>query len=650
MEEIINKEIDMIDYKRTLNKKQFEAVNVIDGPALVLAGAGTGKTHLLTMRTVRLCEIGVDPENILLITFTNKAAREIKTRVINTLGNLDGGKITAQTFHSFCANILRTYSKSLNLANNFTIIDMDDSKSLIDEIAEELYPQDKSNVSIPKAGQLCAMLSYMRNCNKDLDDAMRIFLQKGKFDRYGIEKVLETFKEYKLEHNYLDYDDLLVFVNDLFENNIQIAKKVADKFKYIMIDEFQDCNNVQLSLIKNMIKGSHENLMVVGDESQSIYGFRGANFMNIINFKKHYPKTKEIILEENYRSQQGILDLANGIVSNMKYKYEKNLISVNNEGYQRPALIKTRTQSEEVFEIMAEIRRLVRLGNSYEDIAILSRTANTQYFEFELLRHNIPYKKYGGMKVFAKAHMKDIIAYLKIISNIEDEIAWKRVLKMQKGIGNKTGDKIIEEIKVNGFDGLLQFDKKKFGPQLATLNKLFKELVESKSVEEILDTLITSYNGTNTGFYYDYLVEAYEKDYEGRLDELNELFPMAYPYTEEDYGESFVTSFIEDIILEGTPEVEAEGVLTLSTVHSAKGLEWKYVFILDCTDTNFPSKLSKTEEEIEEEQRILYVAVTRAKKDLYICVPQSTQLFGRTEWTSVSPFLTKGDLIGKFLD
>lgn len=634
----------MINYKKILNTEQFQAANIVKGPGLIIAGAGSGKTATITYRTARLIERGINPENILLITFTNKAANEMKARICQLLGN-DGEKVTAQTFHSFCANILRKYAPIIGIQSNYTIIDTEDSKKVLDEIISNLLTTNKKTSKkvrndLPKTNVFVSMLTFIRNCNQSEDTAIQMFANDYISESGKIKYVLSEYTNYKIKHNLLDYDDLLFWTNQIFEQNKNIAQKVATKYQYIMIDEYQDSNQLQLSLIKNMIKDTHNNLVVVGDDQQSIYAFRGANFKNIINFQNDFPGAKLIVLDKNYRSTQGILNLANAIVNDAKEKYPKTLKAIN-QNNQRPIILKAYNQEEEYEIIIHEIQKLIRFGATYDDIAILSRNTQTSQFEMVLSKHNLKYKKYGGMKVFAKAHMKDVISYLKIISNIQDELAWKRVLNMISGIGNKTCEKIIDEILVNGYDGLLNFKKKKFGKNLIDLYEFIQYILKCPKVEDILSALFESYQSTY-GFYYDYLIENYPKDYKKRIDELNTLIQTSYGYTD-------ITNFLEDVVLDGTPEIEEDGVITLSTVHSAKGLEFNYVFILDCTDLNFPSSLSKTESEIEEERRIFYVAITRAKKELFLCVPRVSNCFGNYKESNISSFITN-DIYLKYLD
>ena len=618
----------MINYKKILNKEQFEAANIVDGPGLIIAGAGSGKTATVTYRAARLIEKGINPENILLITFTNKAANEMKTRICNILGP-DGQKVTAQTFHSFCANVLRKYAGTIGIEQNYTILDSEDSKTIIEEVCESLVHQKNE---LPKSNVFLSMLTFINNCNKSLKEAVDLFAEDYMDDIYKIDQVLKGYIKYKEAHNYLDYDDLLVKTNELFETHSNISKKLATQYKYIMVDEYQDVNQTQLSLLKNMIKDTHNNIVVVGDDQQSIYAFRGANFKNIINFQKDFPGAKLVILNKNYRSTQGILNVANAIVEEAKEKYPKTLVAMNDDN-QRPMIIKTQDQEGEYTKIISEIQRLIRFGATYDDIAILTRTANTTAFEMELTKQKLKYKKYGGMKLFAKAHMKDVVCYLKVLSNYQDELAWKRVLKMIDGIGTKTADKIIEEVLKYDIKGLLTFKKRKFGENIEDLYNFLECMRQKKTVEEIIAALIEEYDNTN-GYYTPYLMITYPKDYKKRMEELKSLLVSSYNYNN-------VTKFLEDVVLDGTPEVEEDGVLTLSTIHSAKGLEFEYVFILDCTDGNFPSFRAKTEDEIEEERRIFYVAVTRAKKELFICVPREMCVYGHFTEPKISRFLTK---------
>lgn len=499
----------MINYKKILNTEQFEAANILQGPALIIAGAGTGKTATVTYRAARLIEKGVNPENILLITFTNKAANEMKSRICMLLGSI-GEKVTAQTFHSFCANVLRKYAPLVGIQSNYTIIDAEDSKTIIDDIIDKIIEDEKKKMTnkkygkvrgdFPTANKFISMLTFIRNCNKTVNEAIDMFAEDFKSESNNIQFILDEYKKFKQTHNYMDYDDLLFLTNEIFKQHSNVAKKIAEQYKYIMIDEYQDSNLLQLSLIKNMTKNVHDNIVVVGDDQQSIYAFRGANFKNIINFQKDFPNAKLIILNKNYRSTQGILNLANAIVDDAKEKYPKVLQATNTIN-DRPQVLTSYNQEDEAENIIAEINRLIRFGATYDDIAILSRNAQTQQFELQLTKHNIKYKKYGGMKIFATAHMKDIIAYLKILSNKDDELAWKRVLKMIDKVGAKTSEKIIEEIQKSGYGGLLQFKKRQFGKDMEELYEFLTDMINKNQVEDILSALIEKYNGKD-GFYY----------------------------------------------------------------------------------------------------------------------------------------------------
>ena len=634
----------MIDFKKFLNKKQFEAANIVDGSCLVIAGAGTGKTATITYRTARLIEKGIDPESILLITFTNKAAKEMKTRIVELIGT-NGTKVTAQTFHSFCANVLRHHSKKLGIGNNYTIIDPEDEKSILDDIIEDVESYENQ---LPKSCIFLSLLTYARNCETKTigkypyisSTAVNYFASNFISEYKNIQDVVNRFTDYKYSHNYLDYDDLIVLTNRLFETCSTVASEYANHFKYIMVDEYQDSNDIQVSLIKNMIKGVHNNVMAVGDDMQSMYSWRGANVKNILNFSNDFPNAKLIILEENYRSGQGILNLANAILDGAKEKYPKNLRATI-EDNTRPKLLKATTCDEEYSNILYQIQNLIRFGNNYDDIAILTRSSSVPKLEFTLNQYKVPYVKYGGMKLFDKAHMKDVISILKILDNDKDELAWMRLLKMQEGVGKKTAEKVLEEIKDKSYDGLLEFKKKKFGKNLEELHTFLIDCKKQSNVESVLEKIIEDMDG----FYFKYLTKTYPKDCDTRLQELEEFIKMSYDYEK-------IGDFLNDVILEGVndPNSDASGKVILSTVHSAKGLEFKYVFIADCTEGNFPSVKAKSEDAIEEERRIFYVAITRAKKELFICVPRMMYNWKGYQYTEMSPFLQENNIVRNYLD
>ncbi len=596
-----------VDYEGELNPAQLEAVKIKEGAILVVAGAGTGKTKTLTYRVARLIEDGVQAQNILLLTFTKKASREMLNRASMILDDRCE-KIQGGTFHSFSNMILRKYSSYLGLKNNFTILDGADCEDIIQHITNTLYP--KKEKRFPKKSTI--LETYSKSVNKETPTKKIIEEEYYNFFELS-DKIIEIHKayvNYKRENSILDYDDLLLYLKFLLNDNEDIRKKLSNTYRYIMIDEYQDTNTLQADIVK-LLASEHNNVMAVGDDKQSIYSFRGANYQNILDFPNIFPNTKIIKLTKNYRSSQNILNLSNATIKKAKTGYEKELYS-DIVCYKKPALIKAKNSQTEAQFVCQKVLELLDEGIELNDIAVLIRNARMSFnLEIELNKCNIPYQKFGGPKFMETAHIKDIIAHLRVILNPDDRISLNRILLLLKGIGLKAVNEIAPVIQSKNYD--IKFLPPKYNSSLKPLFKILEQ-GENFSLEELVDNIIE--------YYRPILKEKYD-DYKKREKDLEHFSYLAKGYKK-------LESFLSDLALE-PPEASVEGMyknnikddcLTISTIHSAKGLEWSAVFIIGAVDGRFPSAYSfNFEEDLEEELRLMYVAQTRAKTDLYISYP-----------------------------
>lgn len=601
-----------VNYEEDLNEAQLEAVKSKDGPILVIAGAGSGKTKTLTYRVARLIEDGIKPENILLLTFTKKAAAEMLSRATIVLDNRCE-KVAGGTFHSFANIILRKYSKLLGLKNNFTIMDRADCEDVINHIVGQLFP--KKEKRFPKKSTLLDI--YSKSINK-VTPTKQIIADECPQFAHCEDKIIEVHKAYvayKRENSVLDYDDLLLYIKLLLENNDGLRKRLSNEYKYIMVDEYQDTNTLQADVIR-LLASEHNNIMAVGDDAQSIYSFRGANYRNILDFPRLFENTKIIKLEQNYRSTQNILKLTNEIISKAKEKYTKNLFS-NIVSPQVPALICAKDTQMEADFICQRILELLDEDISLSDICVLTRNARMSYnLEIELSKRAIPFQKFGGPKFMETAHIKDVVAHLRVILNPDDVISLTRILLLLKGVGASTVNNIMPIIKgdLKPDIKLLPSNKSQsLTPLFNTLGQL-RDYSTTKKPEEIVSAVIN--------YYRPILKDKYD-DYSKREKDLDHFEYLSTQY-------SNLEDFISDLALE-PPDASVEGMykknsddeaLTISTIHSAKGLEWDSVFIIGAVDGRFPSAYSfNSEEEMDEELRLMYVATTRAKNNLYITYP-----------------------------
>jgi DNA helicase-2/ATP-dependent DNA helicase PcrA len=607
-------------YLQELNPAQREAVETLYGPLLVIAGAGSGKTRTLVYRMAHLVEQGVPPERILLLTFTRRAAREMIERASLILKR-DFERIAGGTFHSLCHTLLRQYGSLIGYSPNFTLLDRTDAEDLFNLLKTGLGLRDNKK-RFPKKDTLASIYSKTLNQEKTLEDILS--REYPQFFEYlpEIQRLFIEYKHYKKEHQLMDYDDLLLNWLEILKNFPQIREEMGKRFHFIMVDEYQDTNTLQGEIIRYMAS-SHQNVMVVGDDSQSIYRFRGANYRNIFDFPKIFPQTKIIKLEQNYRSTQPILDLANVIIANSKEKYTKTLFTLKKEGA-RPVLFRAKDEAESSKFVAEKVLELRERGVKLSDIAVLFRSAYHSYeLEVELTKRGIPFVKYGGLRLIESAHIKDLLAFLKVLLNPQDFLSWNRILLLMEGIGPRTAEKIIQAFKKEALPfSLSRISSLSSSPELKRWLELYVMIKPygEESPSEILQKV--------WHFYETLFQRIYSDDYHRRVKDLDGLFSLSLKYKSLD-------EFVSDLLLEPLELTELEGEtpdedpLVLSTIHSAKGLEWHTVFILSLIEGRFPSTYSlKDSEDLEEERRLFYVAVTRARERLFLLSPLMVYLPG----------------------
>ena len=615
----------MINYEK-LNKFQYEAVMHDIGPALLLAGAGTGKTRTLIYRVAHLIESGVSPESILLLTFTNKAANEMKERAEKMLKEKCG--ITACTYHSFCVKMLRFYGKMAGISPDFTIISGPDEADIIDIIKSELNFQKLKNM--PSASVFASMLSTCVNKRLTLEELLKE--QKYWRFRQNERKLLllrEETKKYKEEHNLFNYDDILLKFDQMLTDYSNIARRIEDTYRYIMVDEYQDTNTLQDSIIRK-IRTKNTNLMVVGDDMQSIYKFRGADVQNILSFPKRYTDCKVIYLTENYRSSQEILNLANHVMTNATEGYQKNL-RAQFSSQELPKVYSVNDTKTEAEFVLNRIKAKHAEGIPYNDICVLYRNS-FQSYELEVLlnKAGLDFEKYGGIRFLDRAHIKDVLAFLRIYTNPSDELAWFRILQLHIGIGKVYARNISRKCLEYGPEYLIDdcHKRKKYGVHI---RKLYDEIQswEGKEFLEILKSSCAYYAKTLENTIRNKKVDS-ESDREESLQDLerNKEDITILQEMAKDYDSAL--AFLDATTLDATKSKEnEEDKLVLSTIHSIKGLEYDTVILLDCIDEILPSARYIGSPEDNEDVRCMYVAVTRAKNTLYMMVPNIALKYGK---------------------
>ena len=605
--------VSSLDLASRLNASQLAAATYEGGPLLIVAGAGSGKTRTLVHRVAYLVDKGLPPQAILLLTFTRKAAQEMLGRATALVGRR-AAQVSGGTFHGLANLLLRPYAHLLGYPAGFSIMDQDDAESLISRIRGEI-PEVKRHKRFPQKGAILNMLSQSINKDRPLletiADGFPHFLEFAPLiDRIGSE-----YRAHKVQNALMDFDDLLVGLETVLRDHEDVRRKVAGRYDYILVDEYQDTNPIQARLT-HLLGRDHSRVTAVGDDAQSIYAFRGASFRNIMDFPKVFPGTKILKLEENYRSQEPIVLLANHLISQAREKYDKTLVAMRGKG-EPPKLVAVQDFTDEAGWVTARIEEFVAEGVALKDMAVLFRASSHSFdLEVELVRRRIPFTKYGGRKFLEAAHIKDFLAFLRVAANPADGVSLRRILTLVEGIGAKGAEEIVAWVGGLREQILVLAEapaKGKAKKNLAPLAALMAEIAQSG--EELAPRAKAV-----ADFYHPLIREIYPDDWPDREGDLKELLRMA------ESGGS-LRGFLDDMTLDPPnqkrvdPEEKHHG-LTLSTVHSAKGLEWKVVFILSAVEGRFPpSYAARTAAEVEEERRLMYVAVTRAEDTLFIMLP-----------------------------
>lgn len=633
-----------MDYLEGLNPPQREAVVNMEGPMMIIAGAGSGKTRVLTYKVAHLIANGVEPFHVLSLTFTNKASREMRERIVEVVGD-EAKNLWMGTFHSVFAKILRFEADKLGYQSNFTIYDSEDAKSVIKSIVKEYRLDDKlykpnvvlSRISSAK-NDLISWRAYEGNNDRRLED-----------EATGRPKIFEIYKEYAIRcfrANAMDFDDLLFNTNVLFHQHLDVLNKYQHKFKYVLIDEFQD-TNISQYYITRKLAAKNRNICVVGDDAQSIYAFRGANIQNILNFEKDYPELKVIKLEQNYRSTQTIVEAANSVIKHNQNQLEKNTFTQNAIG-ERIEVIRTATDLDEAKAVAQSIQTAIMRDHiSAQNIAILYRTnSQSRALEEALVKLSIKAQIFGGLSFYQRKEIKDMVAYLKFVTNPKDEEAFKRVINYPKrGIGTTTVNNLFVKAAENklGIWDVVSNIRRFFGGRIATqvenfanMIKVFQIQMESKNAFEVA-SFIAKGSGILRELYDDKSVEG-----KNRYDNLQELLNGIQGFADDPEKEDkSLTNYLEEISLITSAEKEdMSDAITLMTIHMSKGLEFDYVFLVGMEENLFPSQMMlETRADLEEERRLFYVAITRAKIKLFMSYALQRYRFGKSIMCDPSRFI-----------
>ena len=628
-----------MDYKTLLNNEQYNAVVCTEGPVLVSAGAGSGKTRLLTYRIAYLItECNVPAHKILAITFTNKAANEMKERIEKIAP--DGELVTVSTFHSFCARMLRAYASFIpNYKENFTIYSDNDTSKLMKDIFKEMNISDENIKDEFKHN-----ISVIKNDNMSIEEYVKIF----KYDSTIIEfeRFYRTYQNELIKNNAMDFDDLLINFYNLISTNQEVLDSIQNKYTYFSVDEFQDTNKIQYDIVK-LLASKTRNVLIVGDEDQSIYGWRGANIDNIFNFTKDFPDAKIFKLEQNYRSTKKILDRANLIIKNNRNRLEKKLYTENEEGTD-VFYYQAMSESDEADFVIRSIIRMHESGVPYHEMAILMRlNALSRTFEEKLLNYSIPHIMYNGFKFFERAEIKSVLAYLTAIVNPSDDISFARIINFPKrGIGETSIEKLLEisaknkmplkEVVMNYENEILPTALK---DKLKDLKALFLDLQENIDKLGMYEFFTYMLEKTNVLKSFDL---DNEQDYERYLN-IGSLVNSVREY-EEANQDATIIDYLQSVTLSSAMDNDDGKGVVIATVHGAKGLEFDTVYIVGCEEKIFPISRDDNDD-IEEERRLMYVAITRAKKNLVITSSSSRYMYGRREYSAKSRFLYELDLV-----
>lgn len=612
-----------IDYASELNPHQLLAATTIEGKILVIAGAGSGKTKTLTYRTSYLIENGVAPSNILLLTFTRKAANEIKGRAKALLSaTFDSDRrlndITSGTFHSFCHMLLRRYSGMLGINPKFTILDTADAEDALDLIVKEKkYPIDNTKQAFPRKKTLQNLISTSRNRRIVLRELIERDYPDIATHIPIIEQLAEDYHRYKRANHLYDFDDIISQVVSHLKSNAQFKKALQSSYRYVMVDEYQDTNIPQKQLIDLICEPDSVSLMVVGDDNQSIYAFRGANYENILLFGESYPDAKLLKLEQNYRSTPAILDYVNALSEQISLGYQKQLFSAIQIAGHKPVFSRRSDETAEAKFIASTIVEL-KPEHDFSDFAVLCRTSfQSNYIQIEFMERGIPFIVVGGIKFIERRHVKDVLAFVKVLYNPNDSIAWHRILTMFKGVGEVTATKLTQAINNsnNSLQPLLDPKLLKKNAGLKQLHEVLTAASEAGSVELIVDKILD---------FYVPILKTLEENWRERSEDFRVLKNLASEHNSLD-------SFLENLALDppndsvaimDKDEQKDKDAVTISTIHSAKGLEWPVVFVNSLVDGLMPHRRSSSDfEELEEERKLFYVACSRAKTRLYLTAP-----------------------------
>lgn len=632
-----------MDLKKLLNKEQYEGATTIDGQVLILAGAGSGKTRVLTHRIAHMVDdLDIPPYNILAITFTNKAAKEMKDRVKALIGER-AENMWISTFHSTCVRILRREIDKLGCKSSFTIYDSSDQKTLVKECMKTLNINEKDITEQEIMGKIGKAKDRMQDVRSFMLENESNFREKKIADAY------EMYQKRLKENNALDFDDLIFKTVELFKKNPEVLDFYQNKFKYIMVDEYQDTNGAQYELVK-LLAAKYKNICVVGDDDQCIYQWRGADIENILSFEKDYPSAKVIKLEQNYRSKGNILDAANTVIINNSHRKSK-VLRTEQEGGSKIKVYRAYADSDEGDFVGMQISKIKEAeSKNYNDFAILYRTnAQSRIFEESFRRKGIPYKIVGGTRFYDRKEIKDMLAYLKVIINPQDDISIKRIINVPKrGIGDATVNKVqdfAENFELNMWDALAEV---RTIPTLTARNvstiepfvglmERFMELSEVIPVSELIKTILEE-----TG-YLKQLKESKEIEDKSRIDNLEELVSDAVEF-EKSSEDKTLSAYLEKVsLVQDTDKIEDEDdSVVLMTVHSAKGLEFPVVFMVGMENGIFPGNASfEKESEMEESRRLCYVGITRAKEVLFMTSAEVRRVFGRTVAYPQSDFINE---------
>jgi len=604
-----------IDYRTELNEAQYEAATAIEGPLLIIAGAGTGKTRTLVYRVAHLIDQGIDPRSILLLTFTRRAAEEMIRRA-SLLIDSRCSQVSGGTFHSFANLVLRVHGRHVNLASSFTIMDRPDSEDVIQTLRSDMGLNTKEK-RFPRKQTVAEIFSMTHNKHIALNELLDLDYPHLVEVHQELAEMQRRYTDFKQTKSLIDYDDLLIKLRDLLADHAEVRNRLSDIYRYIMVDEYQDTNHLQSEIVR-LLAATHDNVAVVGDDAQSIYSFRGADFRNIMDFPKQFSGARIIKLEENYRSTQPILNLTNEIISRAAESYDKRLFTRKSAG-SRPKLVQAGSEQMQSQFVCQKILELREEGVPLWDLAVLFRSSFHSFdLEIELARRNIPFVKRGGFQFMEAAHVKDLLAHLRVLANPKDAISWNRVLLLLEGIGHGASRKIIKWLLEgsNAIERLRSYNAKgKTAQGLRTLAQVLEEAAKAELPSEQANYLLQ--------YYVPILKQNYPDDHPRRLRDMEHFQGMTERYRD-------LHRLLSDMALEppndsigGVLAVDPdEGPLILSTIHSAKGLEFHSVFIIWALEGRFPSFYNTSSvQELEEERRLLYVAATRAKQNLFISYP-----------------------------